>query len=231
MRREERRKKLRVEGGEGGVERVNKGEETKKDIDCDKRDIRHHHHHHQHWTGRSSRLLAGTYFLIHGHIRPQHCPKSFKSFSPPSGLRSPCSLPSSWRSSSLWWGQRHESSEINLTGSVFPGLALLHYGARGKNGLARCRRQSRQQALRVAVDTVTKNIALQVKLISLELQQLLFPTSIKATHCLLWVSSNTCIIGSMLHPALHLCMKMLILPLWLSELAYCTSMEPWKRPW
>ncbi len=40
-----------------GVEKGNKGEETKKDIDCDKRDIRHQHHHHQHWTGKSSSLI------------------------------------------------------------------------------------------------------------------------------------------------------------------------------
>lgn len=83
-----------------GKEKGNKGQETKKkDIDCDKRDIRHHHHHHQHWTGKSVGFLAGTYFLIHGHIRPQHCPKSFKSFS--ASFRSALTLfmPSSTRSS------------------------------------------------------------------------------------------------------------------------------------
>lgn len=55
MRREERKK---LQGGRKGmgVEKGDKGEKTKKDIDCDKRDIRHHHHHHhhQHWTGKSA---------------------------------------------------------------------------------------------------------------------------------------------------------------------------------
>lgn len=99
VRREERWKKTEreVEGGR------TKEKRQKKDIDCDKRDIRHHHHHHhhhhQHWTGKSSRLLAGTYFLTHGHIRPQHCPISFKSFS--ASFRSAFTLfmPSSTRSS------------------------------------------------------------------------------------------------------------------------------------
>lgn len=94
MRRE---KKKEAGWGDGGE---TKERRQKKDIDCNKKDIRHHHHHHhQHWTGKSAGLPAGTYFLIHGHIRPQHCPISFKSFS--ASFRSAFTLfmPSSTRSS------------------------------------------------------------------------------------------------------------------------------------
>lgn len=97
---EKRREEEEVAGWRGGrgSREGKQRRRDKKDIDCDKRDIRHHHHH-QHWTGKSLGLLAGTYFLIHGHIRPQHCPISFKSFS--ASFRSAFTLfmPSSTRSS------------------------------------------------------------------------------------------------------------------------------------
>lgn len=89
-------------------EREDKGEETKRDIDCDKRD--------RHWTALPTPhrpVATGTYLATHGHNWTQHCPKPFISFSASFKSWLTLFMPSSKRSSCSGEDKGNESSEMN----------------------------------------------------------------------------------------------------------------------